>query len=135
MSSSQTKNSSTAYPKAVYDCKQQMQPWPAGEDTAAELELKRYVCKHGVTVDTVKLLQKLVYGYFAAYRRDLPWRNGTDPYRVLVSEVMLQQTQVDRVIPKFIAFIQQFPNPQSLANAPTPQLLAAWQGLGYNRRA
>jgi len=135
MSSSQTKNSSADYLKYLPDCKQQMQPWPVGEDTAAELELKRSVGEHGVTVETVKLLQGLVYGYYAAYRRDLPWRDGADPYRVLVSEVMLQQTQVDRVIPKFSAFMEKFSNPQGLANASTPQLLAAWQGLGYNRRA
>lgn len=135
MSSSQTEQLQAAYPKAVSDCKQEMQPWPVGEDTAAELELKRCVQKHGVTVAAVKLLRGLVYGYFAEYRRDLPWRDGADPYRVLVSETMLQQTQVDRVKPKFIAFMQQFPDPQSLANAPIPQLLTAWQGLGYNRRA
>ena len=135
MSSPQIEQLQAAYLKAVSDCKHEMQLWPVAADTAAESELKRYVHTHGVTAEAVELLQRLVYRYFAAYRRDLPWREGADPYRVLVSEVMLQQTQVDRVIPKFVAFIQQFPDPQSLAAAPTAQLLAAWQGLGYNRRA
>ena len=135
MSSSQTEQLPPDYSKALPDCKREMQPWPVGEDTPAESELKRSVGEQGLTNDHVKLLQRLVYGYYAEHRRDLPWRDGTDPYRVLVSEVMLQQTQVDRVIPKFTAFMQQFPDPQTLADAPTPDLLAAWQGLGYNRRA
>ncbi len=135
MSSSQTVQLQTAYPKAVSDCKQEMQLWPVGRDLPVESELKRSVAGQGLTNKHVKLLQQLVYRYYAEHRRDLPWRDGTDPYRVLVSEVMLQQTQVDRVIPKFTAFMQQFPDPQSLAVAPVAQLLAAWQGLGYNRRA
>lgn len=135
MSSSQTVQLQTAYPKAVPDCKQEMQLWPVGKDTPAELELKQSVAEQGVTDGPVKLLQQLVYAYYAGHRRDLPWRKGADPYRVLVSEVMLQQTQVDRVIPKFVAFMQQFPDLQSLAAAPVAQLLTAWQGLGYNRRA
>jgi len=135
MSSSQTEQLQAAYLKAVPDCKHEMQLWPVGKDTPAELELKRSVGEQGVADGPVKLLQQLVYSYYAEHRRDLPWRDGTDPYRVLVSEVMLQQTQVDRVIPKFTAFIQQFSDPQTLAGAPVPDLLAAWQGLGYNRRA
>lgn len=67
--------------------------------------------------------------------RDMPWRQNTDPYYVLVSEIMLQQTQVDRVRPKFIAFLQQFPDVTSLARAPLADVLMLWQGLGYNRRA
>lgn len=135
MSSPQIEQLQAAYLKAVSDCKHEMQLWPVAADTAAESELKRYVHTHGVTAEAVELLQRLVYRYFAAHRRDLPWREGTDPYRVLVSEVMLQQTQVDRVIPKFTVFMQRFPDPQTLAEAPVPDLLAAWQGLGYNRRA
>ncbi len=68
-------------------------------------------------------------------RRDLPWRNTRDPYRILVSEVMLQQTQVSRVILKYGEFLQTFPTIGHLARAPLSQILAAWQGLGYNRRA
>lgn len=135
MASSNTEKLSVPYLKAVADCKGQILPWPTGEDTVQEAALKRLITAEGVTTFAVVALQKLVYGYFDEHRRDLPWRDGTDPYRVLVSEVMLQQTQVDRVIPKFTAFIQQFPDPQTLADAPTPELLAVWQGLGYNRRA
>lgn len=67
--------------------------------------------------------------------RDMPWRQDTRPYYVLVSELMLQQTQVDRVIPKFLAFIQHFPDEKALAAAPLADVLTLWSGLGYNRRA
>ena len=65
----------------------------------------------------------------------MPWRHISDPYHILVSEIMLQQTQVERVVPKYERFIQAFPNPKSLAESETAQLLRLWQGLGYNRRA
>lgn len=65
----------------------------------------------------------------------MPWRETKDPYRIYVSEVMLQQTQVDRVIAKYIEFIRLFPNWETLARAPLADVLRAWQGLGYNRRA
>ena len=74
-------------------------------------------------------------GWFGANRRDLPWRRTRDPYRILVSEVMLQQTQVDRVIPYYRAFLERFPDAQALAAAPTADVIKAWAGLGYNRRA
>jgi A/G-specific adenine glycosylase len=67
--------------------------------------------------------------------RDMPWRHDTRPYFVLVSELMLQQTQVARVEPKFNAFISTFPNEHALARASLADVLNAWQGLGYNRRA
>ncbi len=67
--------------------------------------------------------------------REMPWRDDTRPYYILVSELMLQQTQVDRVIPQFRQFIHHFPTPQSLATAPLSEVLTIWQGLGYNRRA
>lgn len=67
--------------------------------------------------------------------RDMPWRDDTRPYYILVSEIMLQQTQVDRVIPKFLTFIQCFPDTKTLAAAPLGDVLALWNGLGYNRRA
>jgi A/G-specific adenine glycosylase len=73
--------------------------------------------------------------WFEANSRDLPWRNTRDPYRVLVSEVMLQQTQVDRVIPYYFRFLNRFPTVQALAEAPTADVITAWAGLGYNRRA
>ncbi len=67
--------------------------------------------------------------------RDMPWRQDTRPYYVLVSELMLQQTQVSRVIPKFEAFIGAFPDERTLASAPLADVLSLWSGLGYNRRA
>ncbi|RWZ78301.1 MAG: A/G-specific adenine glycosylase [Candidatus Microsaccharimonas sossegonensis] len=67
--------------------------------------------------------------------RDMPWRDNTDPYYILVSELMLQQTQVDRVIPKFELFMHTFPTILDVAKAPLSDVLTVWSGLGYNRRA
>lgn len=79
--------------------------------------------------------QKVVWGYTRTHRRDFPWRRTKNPYRILVSEVMLQQTQTERVVPKYRLFLRRFPNFQSLARAKTRDVLRVWQGLGYNRRA
>lgn len=68
-------------------------------------------------------------------RHSLPWRKTKSPYHILVSEIMLQQTQVDRVVPKYRTFLRLFPTVAALASAPLGQVLVAWQGLGYNRRA
>jgi A/G-specific adenine glycosylase len=73
--------------------------------------------------------------WFAANARDLPWRRTRDPYAILVSEVMLQQTQVDRVLPRYLSWLEHWPTPESLAGAPTTDVIREWQGLGYNRRA
>lgn len=73
--------------------------------------------------------------YTHAGRHDLPWRRTHNPYHILVSELMLQQTQVSRVIPKYEAFIKRWPTIQKLATAQQSAVLGAWQGLGYNRRA
>jgi A/G-specific adenine glycosylase len=67
--------------------------------------------------------------------RDLPWRRTRDPWGVLVSEVMAQQTQVARIIPRWEVFMERFPTPEALASAPLADLLRLWQGLGYPRRA
>lgn len=83
----------------------------------------------------VREFQATVWGYYAQHAREMPWRTDHSPYRVLVSELMLQQTQAARVIPKFEAFMDQFPNVQVLADAPLDSVIRAWQGLGYNRRA
>jgi A/G-specific adenine glycosylase len=83
-----------------------------------------------------KKFHKLVLDYYKQYgRHTLPWRTRINPYRVLVSEIMLQQTQVDRVVPKYKKFIQTFPSFGSLANAEIRDVLLLWQGLGYNNRA
>lgn len=68
-------------------------------------------------------------------RHDLPWRKTHDPYKILVSEIMLQQTQVSRVMTKYTEFLTKFPTVHALAKAPVTDVLVAWQGLGYNRRA
>ncbi len=73
--------------------------------------------------------------WYERVRRPLPWRSTRDPYALLVSEVMLQQTQAARVIPYYEAFLARFPDPAALAAAPARDVLAAWSGLGYNRRA
>lgn len=78
---------------------------------------------------------KKLLTWFEIHGRKLPWRFIDDPYLILVSEIMLQQTQVARVIEYYQAWIKRFPNWQSLAEAKTPELLRAWSGLGYNRRA
>jgi A/G-specific adenine glycosylase len=79
--------------------------------------------------------QTKIMDWWKANTRDLPWRKDPSPYKVLVSEVMLQQTQVNRVIPKFDEFMESFTTIESLARAETKQLLQVWSGLGYNRRA
>lgn len=92
------------------------------------------------TDDNLEQFKEEVWKYYRTHgRHDLPWRvpfKGVfDPYQIMVSEVMLQQTQVGRVISKFQAFIQQFPTVQQLAHASLSEVLIAWSGLGYNRRA
>lgn len=79
--------------------------------------------------------QELIWQQGRLLYRDMPWRQDTRPYYILVSELMLQQTQVDRVIPKFQAFISIFPDEQTLARASLAEVITLWQGLGYNRRA
>ena len=73
--------------------------------------------------------------YYKHHKRDLPWRKTRDAYKILVSEMMLQQTQVGRVIPFYARFTKRFPNAHALAKAPLREVLRHWQGLGYNRRA
>src|SRR6266481_1697553 len=79
--------------------------------------------------------KRVVWDYYKKRKRDFPWRRRRNPYKVLVSEIMLQQTQVGRVVEKYKEFFKKFPNLQSLAQARVGDVLTAWQGLGYNRRA
>lgn len=79
--------------------------------------------------------RSLLAWYVTQGRDHLPWRHTRDPYAVLVSEVMLQQTQVDRVLPKYVEFLSRFPTLESLAAAPTADVIKAWASLGYNMRA
>jgi A/G-specific adenine glycosylase len=84
----------------------------------------------------VRRFRKTIWDFYKKQgRHDLPWRKTVDPYRILVSEVMLQQTQVERVRGYYTAWLKKFPTVKALAEAPLADVLVAWQGLGYNRRA
>lgn len=76
-----------------------------------------------------------VWAFYKEQKRILPWRKTRDPFKILVSEIMLQQTQVDRVIPYYQNFLKRFPTKESLSRATVQEVLRLWQGLGYNRRA
>lgn len=96
--------------------------------------------QHGLTTAartrSLNSLKRVVLSHYKKHARNhLPWRKTHDPYKILVSEMMLQQTQVDRVIPKYEAFIARFPTAKKLASATLAEVLLLWQGLGYNRRA
>jgi A/G-specific adenine glycosylase len=86
-------------------------------------------------IQEIEAVRSEVLSFFSENGRDLPWRRTRDPYRILVSEVMLQQTQVSRVLPYFDRFLARFPNEAALARADAGDVLRVWQGLGYNRRA
>ncbi|MFN7161275.1 MAG: A/G-specific adenine glycosylase [Candidatus Gracilibacteria bacterium] len=79
--------------------------------------------------------QKRLLDWYKQNGRDLPWRKTNDPYKILISEVMLQQTQVDRVMPKYFEFLEKFPTIEDLASASNGDVLRIWSGLGYNSRA
>jgi len=85
--------------------------------------------------DHVTQAQNALLQWYAREQRDLPWRATSDPYAILVSEIMLQQTQVDRVLPKYQQFLSAFPTLVDLADAPTADVISVWVPLGYNRRA
>ncbi|HZQ89153.1 MAG TPA: A/G-specific adenine glycosylase [Gaiellaceae bacterium] len=80
-------------------------------------------------------MELLLLAWFDRNRRPLPWRETRDPYAVLVSEVMAQQTQVDRVVPRWKRWLERWPTVQALADATPADVITEWQGLGYNRRA
>jgi A/G-specific adenine glycosylase len=80
-------------------------------------------------------VEAALLAWYAEHARDLPWRRTRDPYAILVSEVMLQQTQVARVVPRYLEWLERWPTVESLAAAPASEAIRAWQGLGYNRRA
>ena len=79
--------------------------------------------------------ERLLAAWFETSGEELPWRKTRDPYAILVSEVMLQQTQVARVVPRYLAWLERWPSVESLAAARPADVIRAWQGLGYNRRA
>src|SRR5262245_4765262 len=79
-------------------------------------------------------MEELLLAWFTENGRDLPWRRTRDPYSILVSEVMLQQTQVERVVPRYVEWLERWPTAEALAAASPADVIRAWQGLGYNRR-
>src|SRR5436309_10230068 len=83
----------------------------------------------------VNAVQDSLTAWADGARRDLPWRRTRDPWAVLVSELMLQQTQVPRVVPRYQLFLSEFPTPAACASAAVADVVRAWAGLGYNRRA
>jgi A/G-specific adenine glycosylase len=80
-------------------------------------------------------VEQELLAWFAEHGRELPWRRTHDPYAILVSEVMLQQTQVDRVVPRYLGWLERWPTVEALALASPADVIREWQGLGYNRRA
>jgi A/G-specific adenine glycosylase len=93
------------------------------------------VTDHLTDASTLAEVRASLLGWYDRDHRDFPWRHTTDPYAVLVSEVMLQQTQASRVAERFPRFLSRFPTARALADASEGEVLAAWSGLGYNRRA
>ncbi len=81
------------------------------------------------------IFRKQLLEWFRQFQRDLPWRRTTDPYRIWLSEIMLQQTRVAAAIPYYERFLQRFPDVHALAAAPQEEVLRLWSGLGYYRRA
>jgi A/G-specific adenine glycosylase len=79
-------------------------------------------------------VEAALLAWFEVHARDLPWRRTRDPYAILVSEVMLQQTQVERVVPRYLEWLERWPTAEALAAASAAEVIRAWQGLGYNRR-
>ena len=98
--------------------------------------MKKAVLREGgVKPPDLRSFKRLIYDYYRKHGRSLPWRKTSNPYHILVSELMLQQTQVPRVLEKYREFIARFPDAAALAKAPLRSVLTVWQGLGYNRRA
>lgn len=87
------------------------------------------------TTGYARPVDELLLEWFSVNGRDLPWRRTRDPYAILVSEVMLQQTQVERVVPRYLEWLERWPTVEALAAAAPADVIRAWQGLGYNRRA
>ena len=95
----------------------------------------RYHTTGSLSPSVIRTFQKTIRDHFRSSPRPMPWRSTTDPYGILVSEIMLQQTQVERVKSKYVEFLARFPTVDALAAAPLEDVLRIWQGLGYNRRA
>jgi A/G-specific adenine glycosylase len=88
-----------------------------------------------VTEREIQQFKETVIAFYQQNKRIFPWRGTTDPYKIFISEVMLQQTQTERVVEKYLAFVRHFPDFESLANSTLQEVFSLWHGLGYNRRA
>ena len=88
-----------------------------------------------VNADDAAVFRRRLHAWFRQHRRDLPWRHTRDPYRILISELMLQQTQVSRVLDFYRPFLDRFPDLYALADARPKRVMEAWEGLGYYARA
>jgi len=91
--------------------------------------------ENGLTTGVITSFQNIIYDFYKNHKRKFPFRENITPYNVLISEIMLQQTQTERVSEKFLKFIEKFPDFISLSHAPLNAILKEWKGLGYNRRA
>ncbi|MHA2391865.1 MAG: A/G-specific adenine glycosylase [Promethearchaeota archaeon] len=98
-------------------------------------EFHKFYKSDGLSIEVAHHFQSMIYAYFRQHGRKFPFRQNITPYNVLISEIMLQQTQTGQVSEKFLNFIDKFPNFLALSEAPLESVLKAWQGLGYNRRA
>jgi A/G-specific adenine glycosylase len=97
------------------------------------MNVKNYTSKKKPV--NITAFRKLIKHSYSSHYRDMPWRSDTSPYSIFISEIMLQQTQVERVIPKFTAFVKRFRSFEDVARASLNDIFSLWQGLGYNRRA
>ncbi|MFC1850522.1 A/G-specific adenine glycosylase [candidate division CSSED10-310 bacterium] len=102
---------------------------------AQHQRLQKQIEFEGLSEATSSCFRQCIYDYYHRAGRDFPWRSSTEPYHIFISEIMLQQTQTDRVLKKYPAFIKEFPDFQTLSSSSLPEILSLWQGLGYNRRA
>src|SRR5207344_48349 len=102
--------------------------------TPSQGKKKRSKMSPGLDASTKRRFQARLLKWYQEHGRDLPWRKTSDPYHILVSEVMLQQTQVDRVIPKYHEFLDRYPSFEELADAPVSDVKKTWYPLGYNIR-
>ena len=98
-------------------------------------KFENIIREKGLTKSKIRRFQNIIYQHYKKHGRTFPWRETYNPYHILVSEIMLQQTQVERVTEKYEQFITAFPDFLTLAKAPLRKILKIWQGLGYNRRA
>ncbi|MFX1379254.1 MAG: A/G-specific adenine glycosylase [Promethearchaeota archaeon] len=98
-------------------------------------DFHRLYSKKGLNSEIIELFKKIIYDYYKNHKRKFPFRENINPYNVLISEIMLQQTQTGRVSEKYLNFTKKFPNFSSLSAASIEEVLKEWKGLGYNRRA